>query len=156
MRKLNLIENLARDVQYAVRVLAKNRGFTTVSVLSLALGIGVNTALFSILDAVLMKSLPVRNPQELVAIDLLNPRGEKDNVSYPLFKEIRDRRRCSREYLPHSMEHIMSIYRGMMQVEGQLLRFSSCPGNTSTFSEWAPSWGEHSLARTTPAWALTR
>lgn len=83
---------LLRDLRYALRTLSQDRGFTTVAVLSLALGIGVNTALFSLVDAVMLKALPVANPEGLVAIDRVNPQGEtKDGFSYPLFEEIRDR-----------------------------------------------------------------
>jgi len=59
------IERLGQDVRYAARVLRRSPGFTAVAVISLALGIGANTALFSALDAVMWKSLPVRDPQEL-------------------------------------------------------------------------------------------
>jgi predicted permease len=60
------IENFFMDVRYGARMLRKNLGFTTVAVLTLALGIGANTAIFTLLDAVLLGKLPVNNPQELV------------------------------------------------------------------------------------------
>src|SRR5215831_2863602 len=60
------LEDLARDVGYALRQLRKTPGFVLVAVVTLALGIGANTAVFSVMNAVLVASLPVRNPQELV------------------------------------------------------------------------------------------
>src|SRR5882724_245773 len=60
------MEMTLKDVRYALRQFARSPGFTAVAVLSLALGIGANTAVFSILDAVLFRELPVPNPKEIV------------------------------------------------------------------------------------------
>jgi predicted permease len=68
--------SLRQDLRYGVRMLLAAKGFTAVAVLSLALGIGANTALFSLIDAVLLKMLPVKKPTELVLFNWLSgPRG---------------------------------------------------------------------------------
>src|SRR4030095_12942883 len=90
MRRVRVIENLMQDVRYGLRRLGKGPGFTAVSTLSLALGIGANTAIFSLVDAVLLKLLPVKNPEQLVALEAFNQRGERSNFSYPAFEQLRD------------------------------------------------------------------
>src|SRR5215211_7789425 len=63
-----LLEQLAQDVRYGVRMMAASKTFTAMAVLSLALGIGANTAIFSFMDAILRRSLPVPEPESLVIL----------------------------------------------------------------------------------------
>src|SRR6188508_2947706 len=63
-----LLEQLAQDLRYAVRMMFKNRAFTALAALSLALGIGANTAIYSFMDSILLRSLPVSDPASLVVV----------------------------------------------------------------------------------------
>lgn len=90
-RSLPIVETTLQDLRFAVRVLLRSPVYTLVVVLTLAIGIGANTAIFTLVDAVLIKMLPVRDPEQLVAIDTFNQRGERINFSYPLFEQLRDR-----------------------------------------------------------------
>src|SRR5579872_2860561 len=70
MNSIGFLETLGQDLRYGVRLLRLNPGFTLVAVASLALGIGANTAIFQLLDAVRLRTLPVKNPQELAEIKI--------------------------------------------------------------------------------------
>ena len=63
-----LVEQLLQDFRYALRTMAANRTFSALAILSLALGIGANTAIFSFMDSILLRSPPVRNPESLVTL----------------------------------------------------------------------------------------
>ncbi|MGO9269637.1 MAG: ADOP family duplicated permease [Terriglobia bacterium] len=77
----NSVETLWQDLRYGLRMLVKNRGFTAVAVMTLALGIGATTAIFSVIDAVLLHPPPYRNPAQLVEIGSRNPDHDEDSVS---------------------------------------------------------------------------
>ena len=88
------VDEVGRDVRYACRMFASHPGFTFVIVLTLALGIGANTAIFSLIDALVLRWLPVRNPQELVLV-MLAPAGGKtpgESFSYPIARALADQR----------------------------------------------------------------
>ncbi len=75
------IERLGQDLRYATRLLRRNPGFTLVAVLSLALGIGANTAIFQVIDAIRLRTLPVANPGELAEVRLVDPDGMRGNFA---------------------------------------------------------------------------
>ncbi len=84
------LETLWQDLRYAARTLARTPAFSVVAVLSLALGIGANTALFSLMDVMLLRALPVKNPQELVEFVRAHPDGNMmTNLPYPVFDYFR-------------------------------------------------------------------
>jgi predicted permease len=97
------IENLAQDFRYGGRMLLRSPGFSVVAILTLALGVGANTALFSVVNGVLLKPLPYAQPAQLVALHASKPNFPKGSISYPNFLDWQQRNRTFTA---------MAIYRG--------------------------------------------
>src|SRR5437660_3885240 len=85
----NGIDTLFADLRYAARRLTGDPGFTAVSILTLALGIGASTAIFSVVDAVLLRALPYPNPQKIVRVWEQAPDGHRMNFADPNFDDFR-------------------------------------------------------------------
>ena len=91
---LRLLDELRGDVSYGVRLLRRSPAFTLVALLSLGLGIGANTAIFSLIDTVLVKTLPVDDPQRLFFVDNSGGKsGGSNGPPYPCFERLRDHNR---------------------------------------------------------------
>src|SRR5205085_11162964 len=90
---------LWQDLRYGFRTLMKNRGFTAIAVLTVALGLGANTAIFSLTDQILLRRLPVEKPEELVILRSPGPKSGRAwsdgdgaaSFSYPFYKALREK-----------------------------------------------------------------
>jgi hypothetical protein len=96
MRRLSYLENFLQDVHFGLRQLRRSPGFAVVALLSLALGIGANTAIFQLLDAVRLRMLPVESPQQLAEVHLTNRRGRQGSffnwhamLTYAIWEQLR-------------------------------------------------------------------
>ena len=98
----NFLRTLGRDVAYSARSLAAHSGFTATAVLSLALGIGANTAIFSIINAVMLRTLPVADPRNLVQIHMGD--GTEDDVNAVIWEQMRDHQQAFSGALAFSAE----------------------------------------------------
>ena len=87
-RGVRLLEEFLQDLRYGTRLLAKNPGVTLIAIVTLALGIGANTAIFSVVNAFLLRPLPYGNPERLVMVDS-QYRGQSSGVSFPDFEDWR-------------------------------------------------------------------
>lgn len=117
-----------QNLRYAVRILGKNPGFTTVAILSLALGIGANTAIFTLINALLLRDLPVQHPEQLVRLSPVR-KGDKITFSYPMFREVARGQRVFSSFMAWSTNDLSNV-----EIDGVLAqhRVLAVSGNAYT------------------------
>jgi predicted permease len=137
--------NFAQDLKYALRMLGKNPGFTIVAVITLALGIGANTAIFSLTDQVLLRMLPVGHPKELVILRSPGPSPGRNwndgpggtSFSYPAYEDLRDRNQVLSGLLARFSTQVSVAAQGSSELaNGELVT-----GNYFTVLEVEPAMG---------------
>lgn len=99
------MHRILQDLRFGFRTILKSRGFAIVAIATLALGIGANTAMFTVVYNVLLRPLPFPEPERLVAVETLNTRGgvpTPSSFSYPDFRDVRDRNRSFTDVAAHT------------------------------------------------------
>src|SRR5262245_49137334 len=89
MRRVNLLDDVRHDVRFALRSFSRSKAFSIAAVLSLALGIGANTAIFSVIDVLMLRPLPVNNPEQLLKLTILAERNITQ-FGYPQFQKYKE------------------------------------------------------------------
>lgn len=125
MNTIGFIETFWRDMRYTVRVLRKSPGYALVAVLSLALGIGANTAIFSLVNQVMLRMLPVHDPAHLLVLhreDDLEGTSVNDNyesvLSYPMYRRLRDDGRAFSGVIARAGTAVTVLYQGNAESVG--------------------------------------
>ncbi len=121
LRGVNSLENIVRDIRYAVRTLRSSPVFTAVAILSLALGIGANSAIFSLIDTLLLRPLPVAHPEALRNLILKLPEFPAIRLSYPMFQALEARNEVFASLASWSDGRFQTISGGeAVHVDGEL------------------------------------
>lgn len=128
--------NLSQDIRFAIRQCRRNPGFTVVAVLTLALGIGANTSVFTVLNGLLLKMLPVKDPRQLVVVGdptMANSRSNGtpriDTFSYPLYRELRDHNEVFSGLCAAATDHHIEVDPGNSQFPDPKINGRMVSGN---------------------------
>ena len=117
------LETFAQDLQYALRTLRRSPGFTAAAVLSLALGIGANTAIFTLINALLLRTLPVHEPEELVWMKAANLETDgQRSFPYPFYRELRGHNSVFSGVLCYTgMSPALNVDGGSERISGEMV-----------------------------------
>ncbi len=127
-RTLPTLEANIRDFRYALRQLASAKGFTAATVLTLALGIGASTAVFAVLDAVVLRPLPFVQPDRLMAFRAADARGVPHQLSYPDFFDYRKQNQAFEHLVSyHDADFTLTDSQPPVQVAGQIVSWDLFP-----------------------------
>ena len=137
-RGLGLVEDLIRDLRFGLRSSLRTPAFTAVAVFSLALGIGANTAIFSLVNALMLRSLAVADPHALVEVGRITQYG-RGNFSYPLYERLRDEQRSLASLITQSNTTVQADAAGPADIDPPIARFVS--GNYFQALGLAPALG---------------
>jgi putative ABC transport system permease protein len=140
--------NLSQDIRYAVRQFRRNPGFTLVAVLTLALGNGANTSVFTVLNGLLLKMLPVKDPQQLAVVGDPTRASSRSNgtpridvFSYPLYKELRDHASVFEGLCAAATDHHIEVNSGNAQFPDQKSNGRMVSGNYFSVLGMQPAAG---------------
>jgi predicted permease len=124
------MKSFIQDLRFGVRMLMKQPGFTLIAVLTLALGIGANTSVFTLINALLLRPLPVPNPHELVVI-YAGGRGTPGIISFPMYRDLRARQQVFTDILASTVEGLvrLTIPNGADTAEVDNVRISQVTAN---------------------------
>ncbi|HEX9636482.1 MAG TPA: ABC transporter permease [Acidobacteriota bacterium] len=109
------LDRLAQDLRYGLRMLSKHPAFTAVAVLTLALGIGANSAIFSVINAALLRPLPVAAPERLVALNNAGQQRGFPTFSYPNYRDLRDQNRTLADLIAYRFAPVSLSHAGVNQ-----------------------------------------
>jgi len=125
------VETAFQDLRYGLRMLRRNPGFTFVAVLTLALGIGANTAIFSVVNAVLLRGLPYRNPDRLVLLSQYRAVAEMDGANGETFLEWRDQAKAFEQLAAYTSDSAVLTGSGEPERLDESRRDCAHPGKRS-------------------------